>query len=379
MQDCSALCFNSSQRTAVACLEQGPKTFLSAVLLQDPIQPRSACLLSTDPGERFFSIEKFPANDAFLASSNRRVVLFLLRPDDQLEPIDTICVFPTNPLLCSALRSNKLFCLEARGVSLVELKDSSQQSAEKQQRPGRPDAFPGQPPPRPVQAIAKSPVKRQAFAVPTPIPRFGGDPADQPPTATTRQVSLPFDVGRVRRLHFAKESNQLLFGGEVLNFLALSPSGSFDLQDKKVPMSFFSVFSAASGYLLLNDSVSNDLLVLDSRLQQVNRYAGVPDLRKIDCENFKYVQQHKDFMLWLAGPAKVVKIHPDLLMEEVKLFDADFLQRFNPYVYLLQAASSDAYCCAVLLEGKGVAVALLKQQKTQVVMLSTLPGERSLP
>ena len=363
---------------------QGPKTFLSAVVMQDPIQPKSACLISTDPSEHFFSIEKFPANDTFLASSNRRIILFVLKQDELLEAVDTLCVFPTNPLLCSALRRDKIFCLESRGVSLVELKDSSQSSEEKQRKnatAARPELLASQPQivPKAVQAISKSPVKKQSFEVPSQIPRFSDEPAEKAAAnESAKQVALPFDVGRVRRIYYDKENDQLLFGGEVLNYLVRSPNGTYQILDKKVPMSFFSVFHASTGYLILNDTVSNDLLVLNRQNQEVNRYSGVPDLKKIDNENFKYVQQHRDFMLWLAGPARVVKIHLNLLMEDIKMFDSEFVEKFNPYIYLLQGSSKGALYCVVMLEGRGTAIAVLKNQKTEVVLLSTLPGERTI-
>lgn len=353
--------------------------------MQDPIQPISASVISIDDREEFFAIEKFSNNDTFLVASNKRIVILRYMENGVVEPVDNLCFFPTDPLVSMSLKCNTAFCLQERGVSVVELSttktsDMLPRAVESDNSGVDDNMFSTDPnphpfvPPLPIQPISRSPIKKQTFEVPPTIPVFK-DLEEMPGSSdSTKRISLPFDVGRVKRIYGDVANDRILFGGEILNIM-INSQGGYKINEDRVHLSFFSVVSTHSGYILLNDWVTNDLMVIDNNYREVNRYSGVPDLRKLEATSMKYIHQSSDCLLWLAGSGRVIRIHYDLSMEDVKLFDADFIDRFNPYIYIVQGSGKDKFFTVALLDEKGHCLVVSDSTATHVVPLTNLGSD----
>ena len=381
MNECTCICLNSTQNIAIGCFILGIKSYLVSVLMQEGLAAKSACLLSNDNSEGFFSMQRFSNSDNFIVASNKRVVLICLKQDNSIETIDNICIFPTNPLISLSLRNDSIFCLETRGVSLIELKDTSISSDERQGKLKDRPTFGNRErdeiqPSRSVQPISRSPVKSQAFEVPKPQPAYSDLGGNQDPSPTTKSIPISFEAGSVSRIYYDSDKEVIIFGGEMVNFMAKDPAGGYKVVEQRIPLSYFSAFTAPSGITMLNDAVSNDLIVLDRQLKEVNRYSGVPDVRKVDSENFKYVHSESGkSMTWVAGPSKLVRIHSDMTMEEVKMFDSRFTEKFKPGVSVVHATVRGRIAALAELLDKGQAVVRYFDGETSVLMVDTLQGE----
>ena len=384
---CSALAYTTSQRVSLACVRTGIKTFVAALSMLDPIQPISATVVSVDDREDFLSLEKFANNDAFLLGSNKRIIMLRYAEGGGVEAIDNLCYFPTDPLISFSLRANNVFCLQERSVSLVELQAASRASTiPHREHGGVEDSVADanmfsthpkdQPEPQPVQLqpISRSAVKKQQFEVPPTLPIFRDLEEMSGSTDSTKRVSLPFDVGRVKRIFADTENDRILFGGEILNVM-VNVGGGYKICEERVAVSYFSATPTGSGLILLNDWVSNDLIVVDRNYREVNRYHGVPDMRRVENIGMKYIHQGRDGVLWLAGSSRVVRVNYDLTMEDMKIFDEDFIHTYKPYIYILQSTNKNTLHMIVKLEEKGQAVVVSDPNNTHVVPLTNLEGE----
>lgn len=331
--------------------------------LQDIVKPISSCLLSVDQTENFLAAPKLTHNDIMFLASNKRILTLRVTDTGMVEAGETLCIFPNDPLLSMCLRGVDLYCLQERSVCQIKL--SSTHSSQKE--------TPSKPIEKKVAApVFKSAAKKLTFELP-PANQTVRDLTVMPgSTANHQRVSLPFDVGRVRRIFHDKPNQRILFGGELLNCL-VSDGGNFKLSDLRVHFSYFAVAVAPSGLTLLNDTITNDLVVLDKNLKEVNRYKGVPDIEAI--EGHKYVHHVGKEMVWLAGPSRLVKINYDLSMQEIDIFDQSFLTQYQPTIRLVQAAPRDSYYIVAEISNKGSCLVACGEETTHVIPLSNVGGE----
>lgn len=379
---CSSLCFAKDQKVAIVVLRSGLKTFASAVSTTDPIRPLSACILSVDSNEDFSSIQAFRKNNVFLIASNKRIVILKWHETKLLESVDNICVFPNDPLISMCIRNNMVFCLGERGVSMLLLADSTQKQNENDSQvieEIQTNGVEGNPQKKKISAIAisKTPAKKQTYELAPVNPTFKDLVTLPGSSDSTQRISLPFDSGRIRRIYYDQKSDRILIGGEILNIMTNS-EGRYKIKEERVHNSYFACCSTPSGYIFLNDWVSNDLVMIDTKYKEVNRYKGVPDQDPVESENLKYIQQSKNCLLWLAGPAKVIRINYDMTMDEVSLFDQTFVDQYNPAIQIIQGTVDDCYYMTAVLENRGSSIIVCGKESTHVVPLSNIGGESKL-
>lgn len=321
------------------------------------------------------AIAAFKSTDVYLAASNRRIIVFIWQPaTNSLETLDNLCIFPKDPLVDMCLRHDSVFCLAERSLAVVKLVDSSATNQSTNHTPVAGIDAGGR---RVTTPISKSHLKRQTFELPASSPSFKDLKVIPGTSERHRRLSLPFDCGRLRRICYDDRNDRILVGGEVLNVLVRS-DGRFRLDEGlRVHSSYFAAMPTTSGVIYLNDSVSNDLIVLDSRLNEINRFKGLPDHEAVQAENGKVVQQTAGCLLWLAGPAKVVRINYDSSMEDVGLFDAGFIEQFEPTIFVVQASPDDGYYMAADLRQRGPAVVVCSKTDTHVVPITNVGGQSS--
>lgn len=359
---CASLTLGLDQQTAVAVIRVGLKTFATSLSINDAVKPLASCLLSVDQDENFLTAPKVNNNDLLFIGSNKRIITLRLLEDGTLEAGETICIFPTDPLLSMCLRGTSLFCLQERSVAHIKLASTSEGKESESKQIERRIAAP----------VFKSAAKKLTFELPPAQHSIRDLPVMPGSTSTHQRISLPFDVGRVRRICYDKVNNRMLFGGELLNCLVLD-GGNFKLSDLRVHCSFFAITVTSSGLALVNDNITNDLIVLDKNLKEVNRFRGIPDTDALD--GYKYIQQSGKELLWIAGPAKLVKINYDLTMEEIDLFDPAFLSQYQPTIRLAQAAPGDSYFVVADLIDRGSCLVACGQATTHVIPLANIGGE----
>lgn len=331
--------------------------------LQDIVKPLSACLLSVDQAENFVAAPSMPKNEILFVASNKRIIALRLEQDGQIEPGETISLFPSDPLVSICLRGTNLYCLQERSVSSIKLTNSEHEQRE----------TPSKTLERKVAApVFKSAAKKLTFELP-PVTQTVRDLTVMPgSTSANQRVSLPFDVGRVRRIQFDRHNHRVLFGGELLNCL-VAESNNFKLSDMRAHCSYFAVAALPSGLLLVNDAITNDLVILDKNFKEINRFKGVPDTEAVD--GHKYVQHVGKEIVWLAGPSRIVRVHYDMTMQEVDIFDQNFLAQFEPVVRLVQAVPGDSYYLVAELAQRGSCLVACGRETTHVIPLGNIGGE----
>ena len=354
------------QEIAVAVIRVGLKTFAVSLSLRDLVKPLSACLLSVDQEENFFSGPKLPNDDAIFVASNKRIISLVLSEDGLIEAGETVCLFPTDPLISVCLRGVTLYCLQQRSVSAVKFANSASDVRDTPSKlMEKKVAVP----------VFRSASKKLTFELPPATQKLRDLTVLPGSTSSNQRVSLPFDVGRARRIFYDKYNHRVLLGGELLNCLT-AEEGSFKLSEIRVHCSYFAVATSPSGLILINDAITNDLVILDKTLKEVNRFRGVPDTEAPD--GHKYVCHIGKDIVWIAGPARLVKVNYDLSMQEIDIFDQNFLTQYQPTVRLLQAAPGDAYYIVAELAKRGSCLVVCGRETTHVVPLSNIGGESRL-
>lgn len=376
---CGALCFAQDQKVAIALLRSGIKTFASAVTTTDPIRPLSASLLSVDSSEDFFTLQSMANDDIFIAASIKRIVVIKWHATKWIEIVDNLCVFPSDPLIDVCLRIPRLFCLSERSASVITLTDSTIKPVEKKQSNEDRVTNTENPQHQEKKKISASPIstmpaEKLTYELPPAMPSFKDLTTVGGSSDTNQRIALPFDCGRVRRIYYDAQSDRILLGGEILNVM-VNIQGRYKISEDRVHNSYFACLSTPSGYIYLNDWVSNDLIVIDKRYKEANRYRGVPDHSAAESENLKYIQQSSQCLLWLAGPARVVRINYDTSMDEISLFDRSFIDTYNPIIQIVQGTADGCYYMVASLEGRGMAVIVCGKESTHVVPLSNVGGD----
>lgn len=309
----------------------------------------------------------------FVFGSEKRLVLVKFSQEHVIQIIDNLCLFKNNPLIDFVLRNTTIYCLEKRSVSIIELADSKikenkiDSDRAKVNTPSKAKV---------VQPMTRTFAQKQLFQVSPSMPIFHNlEDSKNSMDSSTKQIKLPFDVQGVKRISYEAFSNKIYFGSQMLHFLEFT-HGVYKMSPQRIGLSFFSMISTSNGFLLLNDFVSNDLVILDRNLKEVNRYSGIPDLRRIDNDNYKYIQQSEECSLWLSASCKVVKIHYETLtMEDISLFDLSFQEEYNPYVYLIQGTREGRYYGAAVFHNKGTCLFLSEHEMTNVVPLNNINGQ----